>query len=146
MESRLTRIAFRHIRARRVRGAGIKVVHGGIKAAMSEEEDYSIGALTTDVIRGGLVGMLSAAFIGGHKNLGRMKEFYETPELLWTASAKGAAKWTMVSPAFTVGGGLWKNLFTKMQFFIDGEHSIQGQNIYGKEIKTWDDLPWIGLL
>ncbi|MCA9402610.1 MAG: hypothetical protein KC897_02405, partial [Candidatus Omnitrophica bacterium] len=114
----------------------------------SPQNPYSVGQGVADFIGGAGLAMLALFAIRGAKNLSLLRNFSDdaafqsarlggaaakgveaaagprsAAQALFDQSALGAAKWTLVSPAFTIGGALWTGLAARVETMIDGDES-----------------------
>ena len=121
-----------------------------LTSAAANGEEFTLGRGITNVAAGVLIGYLGYKLAAGKKILGSgLRNFAYHPGALASASATGALRWTYVSPAFTIGGALYKGLLNKAEMLIaevfDSPESSRLYNrvIDNKRIKSHKDIPFL---
>ncbi|MCK9431132.1 MAG: J domain-containing protein, partial [Candidatus Omnitrophica bacterium] len=122
-------------------GTGVNLLKGNYR---DENNTFNWNRLGIDAATNFAIGGLTALYVGKQgTNIVKGLQNYAGPmggNNLYNVAVRGAAEWVIISPAFTVGGGLWEGVKAKAGYYGNGL-SADSQNLVNN--MSWDPRTWV---
>ncbi|MFA7294518.1 MAG: J domain-containing protein, partial [Candidatus Omnitrophota bacterium] len=120
---------------------GVNLLKGNYR---DENNTFNWNRLGIDAATNFAIGGLTALYVGKQgTNIVKGLQNYAGPmggNNLYNVAVRGAAEWVIISPAFTVGGGLWEGVKAKAGYYGNGL-SADSQNLVNN--MSWDPRTWV---